>query len=193
METIKINGEQESFSTIVTRESGQPVARCYQCGKCTAGCPVSFAFDLMPNQVIRMVQLDMKKQVLSSRSIWLCATCSTCTARCPRNIDLAAVMDSLRIIARREGVATAGRSRNVFLFNSNFLNSIRKYGRLFEFGTMLTFNLKSGRPFREADAGLAMLSKGKLKLTVQKPGGAAEVARIFDRVEAIEGGTVNCN
>ncbi|OAT84834.1 4Fe-4S dicluster domain-containing protein [Desulfotomaculum copahuensis] len=184
---------RECLIALVNNESGQQVEKCYQCGKCTAGCPVSYAFDLMPNQVIRLIQLGMKEQVLSCRSIWLCASCAVCTARCPRNIDLAAVMDSLRGMARREGVAATGRGHNVFLFNKNFLQSIKKYGRLFELATMLSFNLKSGRPFREADAGLAMLQRGKLKFSVTRTRGQAEVARIFERVAAVESGAGKCN
>lgn len=193
MDVLKISNGQASFLSQVNNASGQQIEKCYQCGKCTAGCPASFAFDLMPNRIIRMIQLGMKKQVLQSRSIWLCASCAACTARCPRNIDLAAIMDCLRIMARREGAAVTGRGRNVLLFNSNFLHSIKKYGRLFEFGTMLAFNLKNGHPFREADTGLAMLSKGKLKLTVNRPAGQNEVSRIFDRVAAAEGGTGRCD
>ncbi|MBE3589046.1 MAG: 4Fe-4S dicluster domain-containing protein [Thermoanaerobacteraceae bacterium] len=189
MEAIKLseNEEQRSaFTRQVRAESGQPVENCYQCGKCSAGCPVAFAYDFMPHQIMRLVQLGLRDEVLKCQSIWLCASCVTCTARCPRNIDVAAVMDTLRIMARRRGISAPGRGRNVALFNSNFLGSIRRYGRLFEFATMALFNLKSGQPFKDLETGLTMLRKGKLKLTVHRPRGMEEIHRIFDNVNRTE-------
>jgi heterodisulfide reductase subunit C len=187
METIRLNeSEDRDFIERVSRESGQAVENCYQCGKCTAGCPVAFAYDLMPHQVMRMVQMGLKEEVLRCQSIWLCASCVTCTVRCPRKIDVAMVMDTLRIMARRKGMVPPGRGRNVALFNNNFLGSIQKYGRLFEFATMVMFNLKTGQPFREANTGLTMLRRGKLKLSVTKPRGLEEINRIFEKVRQAE-------
>jgi len=84
--------------------SGEDVRACYQCGKCTAGCPLASAMDLMPNQIIRLLQLGEHEQVLKSRTIWQCASCLTCAARCPKEVDPARVMDALRTILMRQGV-----------------------------------------------------------------------------------------
>lgn len=84
--------------------SGEDVRACYQCGKCTAGCPLASAMDLMPNQIIRLLQLGEHEQVLESRTIWQCASCLTCAARCPKEVDPARVMDALRTILMRQGV-----------------------------------------------------------------------------------------
>jgi len=83
--------------------SGQNVYACYQCGKCSAGCPIADEMDLLPNQVIHMVQLGDEK-VLESKAIWLCANCFTCTVRCPRDINLTAVMEALRLLTLRKGI-----------------------------------------------------------------------------------------
>ena len=88
-------------------ESGIQVQDCYQCQKCSAGCPVAFAMDYKPNQIMQMVSLGMKDRVLSSKTIWVCASCYTCSTRCPNDIDIAKVMDWLRQTALREGVAPA--------------------------------------------------------------------------------------
>ena len=82
--------------------SGERIQDCFQCGKCTAGCPVSQAMDILPHQVLRYLQLGMLEEVLDSKTIWICASCFTCAARCPRDIDLANVMEGLRVSLLRQ-------------------------------------------------------------------------------------------
>jgi heterodisulfide reductase subunit C2 len=83
--------------------SGEDVRACYQCGKCTAGCPLAPTMDLMPNQILRLIQVGEHEQALKSRAIWLCASCLTCAARCPKEVDPARVMDALRTLLMRQG------------------------------------------------------------------------------------------
>jgi heterodisulfide reductase subunit C len=80
------------------------VRACYQCGKCTAGCPMASTMDLMPNQILRLLQLGEHEAVLKSRTIWQCASCLTCAARCPKEVDPARVMDALRTLLMRRGL-----------------------------------------------------------------------------------------
>jgi len=84
--------------------SGQELLKCNQCGKCSAGCPVTFAMDLLPNQVIRLAQLGLEQEALSCQTIWYCASCLACVARCPKGIDLPRVMEALRLILLRQGI-----------------------------------------------------------------------------------------
>jgi heterodisulfide reductase subunit C len=84
--------------------SGQKALSCYQCGKCSAGCPMSFAMDLLPNQIIRLVQLGLWEEALAAKTIWICASCFTCYARCPRGVDLSRVMEALRLVTLRRNV-----------------------------------------------------------------------------------------
>jgi len=79
--------------------SGQDLLACYQCGKCSAGCPAAFAMDLLPSQVIRLIQLGQVERVLESATIWFCAACQTCYARCPKGVDLSRIMEALRELA----------------------------------------------------------------------------------------------
>jgi len=83
--------------------SGQNVYACIQCGKCSAGCPISREMDLLPNQVIHLVRLG-SELALKSKAIWLCANCYTCSVRCPRDINIAAIMEALRLITLRKGI-----------------------------------------------------------------------------------------
>ena len=92
------------FVTLVERVSGEDLSRCYQCGNCTGGCPVSFAMDIAPSQVIRMLQLGQEEEVLRSRAIWLCVSCLQCYSRCPKAVDLSRIMEALRRIRLRQGL-----------------------------------------------------------------------------------------
>ena len=82
--------------------SGEDIHACYQCGKCSAGCPFGSAMDILPNQVIRLVQLG-DEDALTNKTIWLCSSCFTCATRCPKGVDLSKVMEALRTILLRKG------------------------------------------------------------------------------------------
>jgi heterodisulfide reductase subunit C len=169
----------DSVSAVVRASGHTTLLHCYQCGKCTAGCPLTFGMDYKPNQIIRLLQLGRMKQVLGSRAIWICAGCWTCTTRCPCSIDIAKVMDSLRVIARREGQTKQG--RDVAAFNELFLQSVRRNGRVFEFGVFLGRNIRRRKLFDDADLGRFMLTRGKLRLTAEKVKGVKEIRRLFSR------------
>lgn len=83
--------------------SGQNVLACYQCGRCSAGCPAAGVMDLLPNQVIRLVQLGLVQDAMASRTIWTCAACLACEARCPKGVDLPRVMEALRKLVMDRG------------------------------------------------------------------------------------------
>jgi len=97
----RLRGE---FSAKVAELSGQNLRLCYQCGKCSAGCPMAFAMDLLPNQVMRLVQLGLAEDIADCRTIWLCASCLACTVRCPKGVDIARVMEALRLLTLRKNV-----------------------------------------------------------------------------------------
>lgn len=96
------NDVQNAIIKKVEDISGQNVLACYQCGKCSAGCPMVSLMDLLPNQIIRLVQLGQVGDVLNSKTIWLCASCFSCTSRCPKGVDLAKVMEALRLLLLRK-------------------------------------------------------------------------------------------
>jgi heterodisulfide reductase subunit C len=106
-------------------------ADCYQCGKCTAGCPRSAHMDKMPNQLVRLLQLGQVDAALKSDAIWQCISCETCTARCPKKVDCAAIMDALRQVSYERGM-TSKQQAAVVLFQKAFLDSVRRNGRVNE-------------------------------------------------------------
>ena len=92
---------RNSFVDKVQELSGQNLLACYQCGKCSAGCPAVDEMDILPNQIIRFAQLGLKEELLASKAIWICASCLTCNARCPKGINIAEVIEALRQILLR--------------------------------------------------------------------------------------------
>lgn len=82
---------------------GENLYGCYQCGTCSAGCPFVEEMDLAPDEVIRYVVLD-KKEVLNSKTIWLCSACFTCAERCPRDINITKIMEALRQMILRKKI-----------------------------------------------------------------------------------------
>ena len=101
---ISIKNTRSKFLGKVEELSGESIYACYQCGKCSAGCPSISEMDISPNEIIRLVQLGEEKEVLNSKTIWICASCFTCVTRCPKGVDLAKIMESLRQINLRKNV-----------------------------------------------------------------------------------------
>lgn len=89
------------FVAKVAEMSGQNLLACYQCGKCSAGCPVVSEMDILPNQIVRFAQLGLEEDLLASKAIWVCASCMTCNVRCPKGINIAEVIEALRQIMLR--------------------------------------------------------------------------------------------
>lgn len=167
------------FKSEISEASEQGMVDCYQCGKCSAGCPMVDYMDLMPNAVMRNVQLGLRERVLGCKTIWLCASCETCTTRCPQEIDIARVMDTLREISLQSGLANPA-MKDVTYFHEVFLRSVRKNGRLYEAGMMISY--KIGRPahlFEDSVTGMQIVAKGKLPFWPHKIKKRSEVEQIF--------------
>ena len=93
---------KDPFVGKVEELSGQNLLACYQCGKCSAGCPAVSEMDILPNQIIRYAQLGLKDELMRSESIWICASCFTCNARCPKGINIAEIIEAIRQILLRK-------------------------------------------------------------------------------------------
>lgn len=181
MKTINVTMSYNSdFVTEVERESEQKLNLCYQCGKCTAGCPYDAEYDISVSQIMRLTQTGQKDQVLQSKSLWLCATCESCTARCPNNIDVARIMDVLRHMARREGY---GGIRTVKTFCDSFLNSVKNNGRIFEVGLLANYMSRTGRFWTDIGLGPLILPKRKIHFKPAGMQGKKEVTKIFTRFQ----------
>jgi len=183
MEPLQIGKIDAEFKDWVEAESGQKVNKCYQCGNCTAGCPMSFTYDYSVSRIMRLIQLGQQEAVLSSNAIWMCATCEACTTHCPNNIEVANVLDTCRSIARRLGYKGV---KNVRLFTDSFLRSVRRFGRSHELSMMAEYKLRSLRCFDDIDLAPGMLLRNKLPLLPHKIKKSSEVSDIFKRFDAGE-------
>ncbi len=170
--------------SFVQSHTGQNISACYQCGKCSAGCPTAYAMDITPRQVMRGIQLGLRDEILDSSAIWLCVSCQTCSLRCPREIDIAKVMEALRLLSQAEGKPPA--QKEVAVFYRVFLQQVRLFGRIYEVGLGIMYNLLSRHFFSNMKRLPALFARGKLHLLPPRTKGAAEVRRIAARVKALE-------
>ena len=161
--------------------SGSSVRRCFQCGKCTAGCPMRSFMEHPPNRIMRLLQLGQWERILAGRSIWYCASCETCSTRCPNKVDLAAIMDALRKLSW--DAQGPSKESYVQLANRLFIENIKTYGRQYEMRLGAVFNVKSGQFLKDLLLGPKLLSRGKLKMFHSKNRNIAEIENIFSRIE----------
>jgi heterodisulfide reductase subunit C2 len=160
---------------------------CYQCGKCTAGCPVAAHMDMAPNQVLRLLQLGYTAAALGSRAIWNCVSCQTCSSRCPKQVDCASIMDGLREAALLQDQVAPG-ARQVVAFQQAFLDDIRRNGRLYELELIARFKLGTMRQtgrlgilFKDARLAPQLQKRKKLHFAAERTSDGAVVERIFAR------------
>ena len=177
-----IEGRANRFLKIINHVSRQNINRCWHCWTCGGGCPFSDHMDLLPNQVIRLVQMGQETDALRCNTIWLCVGCHTCSSQCPNSIDVAAIMDALRQLAIHDGVAAP--EADIFRFHKYIYGSIQRHGRLNQLEAMVQFKVGSGKLFSDLQSGLKMFTRGKLELTPQRVSGKKDVDRIFSHYDA---------
>ena len=75
------------------------VEKCFNCGNCTAICPLSKSDSSFPRRLIRQVQLGMKDELLGSKELWLCYNCGECSETCPKQAEPGNLMAAARCYA----------------------------------------------------------------------------------------------
>ncbi len=102
---LRITDMDPRFKYKISETPGaEKIMLCFQCGTCTADCPIArFSDSYRPRKLMRMTQLGLKERVLSSDVIWLCAACFTCVDHCPQDVEISGVLRALRNMAVKEG------------------------------------------------------------------------------------------
>ena len=183
------------FLREIEEQSNEELSSCYQCKKCSNGCPVTFAMDYLPHQIIHLIQMGIKDAVLKSATIWVCTSCETCTTRCPNDINISKIIDMLRVISLKSGIATG--EKRVPIFHDTFLSSLKSRGRVYELGMIgqytiksgdITARFKNGSLIEEVKLGWQMFKKGRFKFFPQKIRQTREIKSLFNKLNRGKGG-----
>ncbi len=186
-ESIRLTECDPNFIHVVAEAGGKNVQLCFQCGTCSGGCPTAYAMDYTPRQIIGMVNLGMRNEVLKSDTIWVCSSCYTCTTRCPRGVEITEVMAALKSIAIKSGVET--KNKKAPAFYKTFIEVAGAYGRLFEPMLFLKFAFKAedsltgsvARLLKDAPFGLELTKKGKLAFMPSKVKNMQQIKKIYEK------------
>ena len=173
--------EKEGYISEIKSNTDVNVNRCYQCGKCSAGCAVSEEMDFPPSRVMRMLQTgeaENYKEILSSESIWLCVSCQNCLTRCPMEIDIPKLMDYLRSKALKEKTVNK-KSSKILSFHRAFLDSVKYTGRLYEVGLIADYKTRTFNIIQDLDVAPKMFMKGKLPIIPEMVKNKKQLGAIF--------------
>ncbi len=174
----------QALADRVLERTGVEADRCYQCGKCSAGCPLAAEMDFPPSQIMHLLQLrefpEFSEMALRSHTIWLCLTCEICYARCPMEIDIPRIMDALRHEALARNKVNP-KAKDILAFHRAFLDSVRTTGRLFEMGQIIDYKLRSRHFLQDMLQAPWMFLVGKLHLLPERVRGRRLLGRIFAR------------
>lgn len=180
-------GLRRAFLAEIDRiPGGARLDQCIQCGTCTAACPVSYAMDLTPRQVIGMFRAGGMEELLESRTIWVCASCYQCTTRCPADIQITDLIYALRRIAIERGIFPDRFPTHVF--SETFIEMVKRYGRSYETGLLLLFFLRTDPRalFGWRRAGFALWRHGRIRILPEKIEGIDGLRRIIAKAETFD-------
>lgn len=135
--------------------------------------------DFTPMQIVRMLHLGMKDKVLSSSTIWVCASCYNCASRCPRGLDIPMIMSGLKNMAIKENIPAKIQIKPKF--HKSFSEIVQKYGRMHEPELFMKISNKTAPKtmMQNAAFGLTLLRKGKLNLKAPKVKQKAQWSKLF--------------
>lgn len=185
--TIKYEADRSpGFGREVMKVPGcERLESCMQCGTCSGVCPLSIYMDHTPRQVIELTRSDFKHDVLSSVTIWLCASCYACTVECPKEIRITDIMYELKQRAIHEGYYP--KKFPIPVLAKEFSSMAHKNGRVTE-------NFLAGLMFLKTNwlaalgmwrLGLNLFRRGRFPLKVEKIERRNELGRMLETVERL--------
>jgi heterodisulfide reductase subunit C len=166
--------------------TGENVMHCYQCKKCTLGCPSAYLMKIRPHEMMRAIQLGMKEEVFWAGTIWICLSCETCNTRCPQGINILRVIDGLREMVMSKKGDYYNPYPAIPAFHRIFLYLVERFGKVYELGLALLIHLKMLTPFKDIDMASPMFLKGKLKPFPHFSKGRKELQQVMARIRKLE-------
>jgi heterodisulfide reductase subunit C len=179
---IKKEKTDKEIKNIIEDISGVNIDLCLQCKRCANGCPISAYTQSSPSEIIKQLQLGAGDELLKNDIIWICASCGTCFSRCPMKIDIASVMDALRIVAEEKKASKP--AGNMPLMNKILLGTIKTFGRTYDLGAMIIYKAGTASYFKDLGKFPAILKKGKIALLPPRGADNKKVKQIFNKISA---------
>ena len=164
--------------------TGENAMLCYQCKKCTLGCPSAYTMNMKPHELMRAIQLGLEEEIYWSGTLWICLSCETCNSRCPQDINILRLIDGFREMSKN--VNYYNPQPSVPALHRIFMALVERFGKIYELGLALAINLAMLTPFKDIDMAYPMLIRGKLKLLPHKSRGAKELQQVMARIRKIE-------
>lgn len=183
MKTVKLNTttpEEKAFVNDIAQHANVNLHDCYQCGKCSAGCPMAEAMDLPPQQIMRLLQMGKINQVLQAESPWICAQCNTCSARCPQKIDTTAIMREVRRASQQTG---HHKHHDSNVFETLFIKGISANGKSNEQYLAAQYNLASGHFIQDALNAPKMFQKNMIGVSIQQSENPKAIGALIERCQ----------
>ena len=177
-----------SFRQQIEALSGQNVNLCFQCSKCSAGCPLADKMDLKPAQIMHSIRLGQEDRVLNSTAIWLCVGCEMCTARCPQAVEPAAAMTASRALALQKGVTPA--VKEVGIYYRGFVDNMRLFGKIHDASVAGITQLLTGQLRKNLPLAWKLFIRGRVK-PPPLPLRGSEFRKLYNNVLAREKETIS--
>jgi heterodisulfide reductase subunit C len=182
--TIAISKECLRLSQDLQALTGENALLCYQCKKCTLGCPSAYAMRMKPHELMRAIQLGAREEVYWSGTLGICLSCETCNTRCPQGINILRLIDGLRELAKRSEYYNPFPA--IPAMQRAFLALIKQFGRIYPLGLALLTHLQMLAPFKDIDLASPLLKKGRLWIFPRKTRGVKELRRVMSRLRTLE-------
>jgi quinone-modifying oxidoreductase, subunit QmoC len=161
---LEENLDKDFGKKIAGMAHGEKLFGCIQCGNCSAACPMSIYMDYTPRKIIAMVRAGFKQEVLSNRTVWLCASCYQCTVECPKGIKITDVMYALK----REAIENKIHLKNfpVPILAKAFFGEVKRRGRISEAYLLIRyyFHYNIFKMLGYSSLGLKLFLKGRISL-----------------------------